>query len=83
VFGWNVNSILEEYKGHANPKVRDCDLKYITDYKISTIEDILIKHRIRSGKLVTSEAKMVKSFLIAVIINLTILSTVAFFWGRL
>ena len=67
-FGWNVTSILEEYRGHANPKVRDCDLKYITDYEVSTIEDILVRHRIGSAKPVPSEAKMVRMFLIAVII---------------
>ncbi|PQE26152.1 tyrosine phosphatase protein [Rutstroemia sp. NJR-2017a BBW] len=40
VYGWNVQSIVEEYTRFAEPKVRDCDVKYITEYKVSSLSGL-------------------------------------------
>lgn len=41
VCGWNVQSIVEEYTSFAEPKVRDCDVKYITEYNVSSLSGLL------------------------------------------
>ncbi|KAM3074741.1 tyrosine-protein phosphatase siw14 [Clarireedia jacksonii] len=40
VCGWNVQSIVDEYTHFAEPKVRDCDVKYITEYKVSSLSGL-------------------------------------------
>jgi len=40
VAGWNVDHIVEEYRGHAEPKVRDCDLTYIKDYELTNLDGL-------------------------------------------
>lgn len=53
VSGWEHAAIVEEYKKYATPKVRDCDIDYITNFNLSKIsnriaEDTNIQHRMRS-----------------------------------
>jgi hypothetical protein len=38
--GWNIEEIISEYVGHAEPKVRDCDLAYIRAYPVSSLEGL-------------------------------------------
>ncbi|KAK3304145.1 tyrosine phosphatase family-domain-containing protein [Chaetomium strumarium] len=38
--GWDVNSIVSEYKTYANPKARDCDIKYITGFELANISNL-------------------------------------------
>ncbi|KAM0132816.1 hypothetical protein ACHAO1_006561 [Botrytis cinerea] len=40
VSGWNVQSIVEEYKTFAAPKARDVDIKYITEYQVSSLSGL-------------------------------------------
>ncbi|TAQ85072.1 hypothetical protein B7494_g6591 [Chlorociboria aeruginascens] len=41
--GWNIQSTIEEYRGFAEPKVRDCDVKYITEFDISILAGLFTK----------------------------------------
>ncbi|KAB8288860.1 hypothetical protein EYC80_010763 [Monilinia laxa] len=40
VSGWGVPSIVEEYKRYAEPKAREVDIKYITEYKVSSLSGL-------------------------------------------
>ncbi|KAK0704882.1 tyrosine phosphatase family-domain-containing protein [Lasiosphaeris hirsuta] len=40
VSGWNLGSILEEYRNYAGPKIRDCDVKYITGFELADISNL-------------------------------------------
>lgn len=53
VAGWNVDSILEEYQGYAEPKIRDCDVKYISRYEVSSLEGLFLKRaqRLRRARV--------------------------------
>ncbi|KAF4589850.1 tyrosine phosphatase [Ophiocordyceps camponoti-floridani] len=35
--GWTVNTVLDEYRAYATPKVRECDVDYISSFKASTL----------------------------------------------
>jgi tyrosine-protein phosphatase SIW14 len=35
--GWKIESVIEEYCSYADDKVRDCDIKYIRNFDISTM----------------------------------------------
>ncbi|KAK3683441.1 protein-tyrosine phosphatase, partial [Podospora appendiculata] len=37
VSGWDLDSIVSEYKRYAQPKVRDCDVKYITEFELAAV----------------------------------------------
>lgn len=37
VKGWTTNNILEEYKRITEPKVRDCDVKFLRELEVSTL----------------------------------------------
>ena len=43
ISGWDVKSIVEEYEGYSAPKPRDCDVKYIIEYKVSGLQGLLEK----------------------------------------
>lgn len=40
VSGWDLNRILEEYREFAEPKVRDCDIDYIREFKLAQISNL-------------------------------------------
>ncbi|TGO28174.1 hypothetical protein BPAE_0031g00390 [Botrytis paeoniae] len=40
VSGWSVQSIVDEYKTFAAPKARDVDIKYITEYQVSSLSGL-------------------------------------------
>lgn len=31
--GWNLDSVVDEYKTYAQPKIRECDVEYITGFE--------------------------------------------------
>ena len=35
--GWELESVLDEYRSYAVPKVRECDLDYITAFQTATV----------------------------------------------
>ena len=38
--GWNLGSIIGEYRSFAEPKVRECDIKYITGFELGHISNL-------------------------------------------
>ncbi|KAG9240393.1 tyrosine phosphatase family-domain-containing protein [Calycina marina] len=42
VHGWPVEHVIDEYRGYAEPKIRDCDLKYIREYEVSSLTSALV-----------------------------------------
>lgn len=43
VSGWDLGSIVDEYKSYAEPKVRECDVKYITGFELADVTNLWIK----------------------------------------
>ena len=82
VCGWNVDAILEEYKGYADRKIRDEDLKYITEYKVSTLAGLFLNkpsHPSLSSFSLLSY-KMVKFCFTAAVALLIWYPTAQYFW---
>jgi len=44
VSGWNLGSILDEYKAYAEPKPRDCDITYLTGFQPSHFSKVVADH---------------------------------------
>lgn len=40
ISGWELGHILEEYRNYAEPKIRDCDVKYIKGFKLTEIANL-------------------------------------------
>lgn len=80
VAGWNVDSIIEEYQLMAEPKIRDCDVKYITNYKVACLSGLFTKRaqRLRRGPVAPDE-RMAKFFILAAIV-LSIWITTVLLW---
>ncbi|KAL1839820.1 hypothetical protein VTJ49DRAFT_1099 [Mycothermus thermophilus] len=38
--GWHINNIIREYRAFAEPKVRDCDIDYITAFELANISNL-------------------------------------------
>ena len=38
--GWDLGNILTEYKAYAAPKVRECDIDYITGFELAHISNL-------------------------------------------
>lgn len=36
--GWNLDSVVDEYKSYAQPKIRECDVEYITVFEPSSLD---------------------------------------------
>ncbi|TDZ27878.1 putative tyrosine-protein phosphatase DSP2 [Colletotrichum spinosum] len=58
VTGWELTSIVDEYRSYAEPKVRDCDIKYLTEFDLSDLSNLFVheanlKFRIRHFVRVT------------------------------
>ncbi|KAH6695400.1 tyrosine-protein phosphatase SIW14 [Plectosphaerella plurivora] len=43
VSGWKVDLILDEYRTYAAPKVRDCDLDYISSFELSQLSNLFVQ----------------------------------------
>ncbi|KUI73855.1 Tyrosine-protein phosphatase SIW14 [Cytospora mali] len=39
---WHMDRILDEYKAFAAPKPRDCDVEYVTNFKVSEIQHLAL-----------------------------------------
>ncbi|KAH6674586.1 tyrosine phosphatase family-domain-containing protein [Halenospora varia] len=74
-YGWAVDTIVAEYEGYAEPKLRECDVKYITEYQISTLRAITAKvehtHEIRPVLLTPRMTRFLLMAAIALSIWLT------------
>ncbi|KAK4101100.1 hypothetical protein N658DRAFT_80285 [Parathielavia hyrcaniae] len=40
--GWKLGNIIGEYRTFAEPKVRDCDIDYITDFELADISHLFL-----------------------------------------
>lgn len=40
ISGWDLGNVLNEYKNYAEPKVRDCDVKYIAGFEPTDISNL-------------------------------------------
>jgi tyrosine-protein phosphatase SIW14 len=65
VSGWELGSIIDEYKAYAEPKVRECDVKYISSFELSDLSNLFVKE--------TSIQLRVRSFIRATIFTLVVL----------
>ncbi|KAH7407686.1 tyrosine phosphatase family-domain-containing protein [Cadophora sp. MPI-SDFR-AT-0126] len=61
---WDVEAILEEYRGYAEPKVRDCDVNYITSYEVSSLRNLFTRPATTSG-ITNRDRKILKFFMLA------------------
>lgn len=43
VAGWPVDTVLQEYRNFAEPKVRECDVEYITALEVASLEVRIIE----------------------------------------
>jgi tyrosine-protein phosphatase SIW14 len=80
VAGWQIESIVQEYQGFAEPKVRECDVKYITQYKVSRLEGLFTEKRRSRGPVLTSW-KMTK-YIIGTALALSFWISTGMFWSR-
>ncbi|KJZ72703.1 hypothetical protein HIM_07895 [Hirsutella minnesotensis 3608] len=39
--GWNIERILDEYKTYAAPKIRECDVDYISSFQSSSLQTLV------------------------------------------
>ncbi|KAM0277584.1 hypothetical protein ACHAQH_005703 [Verticillium albo-atrum] len=51
--GWEVSNVLDEYRTFAEPKVRDCDIGYITDFAVGDLSNLYLhevnmRYRVRN-----------------------------------
>lgn len=80
VTGWGIDEIVEEYRGYALPKVRECDVEYITNYQVSSLEGLFLrKQRLRHKKPTLTNEKMAKMLVITVL-ALTIWFATFLYW---
>jgi len=42
VTGWELSPIVDEYRSYAEPKIRDCDIKYLTDFDLSDLSNLFV-----------------------------------------
>ncbi|OLN87292.1 putative tyrosine-protein phosphatase [Colletotrichum chlorophyti] len=42
VTGWELSNIVDEYRTYAEPKVRDCDIKYLTDFDLADLSNLFV-----------------------------------------
>ncbi|KAK0107165.1 hypothetical protein ONS95_003871 [Cadophora gregata] len=61
---WDVEAILEEYRGYAEPKVRECDVNYITSYKVSSLENLFTRPATTSS-ITDRDRKFLRFFVLA------------------
>jgi len=79
VTGWSVDAVLEEYRSFAEPKVRDCDVQYIKEYRVSSLQGLFINKLGQPLDVVLTVSKMVRMVVFSAMIMMIMLAT-AFFW---
>ncbi|KAK3386903.1 tyrosine phosphatase family-domain-containing protein [Podospora didyma] len=60
VSGWDVSTIIDEYKEYAAPKIRECDVNYITNFELADISNLFVRESIAS---ITLPLRPTRSFL--------------------
>lgn len=75
---WNIDAIIEEYSGFAEPKIRDCDLKYIHDYQVSSLHGLFTTKKPLNPPT-HNRARMARLLVFTALV-LSIWFTTAYFW---
>ena len=81
IAGWKVKDIIEEYNGYATPKIRECDVKYISDFRVSSLQGLFLRNLNRSRGSVLCGPRMSR-FLVASALALLVWLTTALFWRK-
>jgi len=71
---------VEEYQGHAAPKIRDCDVKYITDYDVTTLEGLFIRKKPSQAAIIAHTKR--GRFIVAAAVALSIWLTTFMMWEK-
>jgi tyrosine-protein phosphatase SIW14 len=79
ITGWSVDTVLEEYRGFANPKVRDCDVQYIKGYQVSSLRGLFINKIRQPCDAILTGPRMTRLVIITAMIMMLMFAT-AFFW---
>ncbi|KAK5997726.1 putative tyrosine-protein phosphatase DSP2 [Cladobotryum mycophilum] len=43
ISGWNIDKVLDEYKTYATPKIRECDVDYITSFQLTPFQPTSVR----------------------------------------
>ncbi len=78
VTGWNVESVVEEYRAYAEPKAREEDMKYIKEYQVSNLEGLFTDSIHGSDNTVLRRPKMARMAIFTAIFMLIVAVTVLF-----
>lgn len=81
VAGWKADEIVEEYQGHAEPKVRECDVKYINNYEVSNLQGLFTKKETFSLGPTLNMSKMLK-LVIGTVATILIWTLTWLFWNE-
>jgi tyrosine-protein phosphatase SIW14 len=72
---------VQEYQGFAEPKIRECDIKYITEYKVSKLVDFFSrKIRTRRSSVLTSSR--MQKLLVASAAAVAVWIATGLLWGE-
>ncbi|KAH6722311.1 tyrosine phosphatase family-domain-containing protein [Leptodontidium sp. MPI-SDFR-AT-0119] len=61
---WDVEAIVEEYRGYAEPKVRECDMEYIIGFNISSLQNLFTRQA-TPRNITDRDRKILKFFILA------------------
>ncbi|KAL5324313.1 hypothetical protein ACEPPN_008858 [Leptodophora sp. 'Broadleaf-Isolate-01'] len=59
-----IHSIVEEYRGYAEPKVRECDIEYIIGFDISSLQNLFTRQA-TPRNITDRDRKILKFFILA------------------
>ena len=78
VTGWNVESVIEEYRAYAEPKAREEDMKYIKEYQVSNLEGLFTDSIHGSDNTVLRRPKMARMAIFTAVFMFIVAVTVLF-----
>jgi tyrosine-protein phosphatase SIW14 len=72
---------VQEYQGFAEPKVRECDIRYITEYKVTKLASFFREKVRQSRSSVLTSARM-RYLLLASAAAIAVWITTGILWGE-
>ncbi|KAL6864528.1 tyrosine phosphatase family domain-containing protein [Trichoderma novae-zelandiae] len=79
--GWKLERALDEYKSYATPKIRECDVDYITSFQPSSLE--MIRIRPARGENGRFSPLQVRSFIRTLVFTVVVTSIWLFSGSRM
>lgn len=70
--GWNTESVIDEYRSYAQPKIRECDVAYLEAFQISSLREVPASRQVGDLASVRSPPKQ-RTFLRALILSVVVL----------